>query len=130
MTDGEDNSDNRKFVSWVLGLNASVFMLGIAVVGSILWQGNTTLARMQAVNESLVTRVTALESQITAAATSRYTATDASTDRNTLTAMINSMRDSWTSMMRDVATGDREQSARLAALELWRAKIEQKMEGK
>jgi hypothetical protein len=117
MPDSDDTSpQDRKFVSWVLGINAVLVVSGITVVGSILWNQNVQLIKLQSSNDSLVNAMTAMQAQVAAGTQGRYTSEQAAADRNAASTLINA------NAVRVESMGER-----LRQLENWKAKVEDRI---
>lgn len=101
--------DVRSVLSWIVGINSLLMLSGIGAVTSVMWGQNTQLAKIAAYQDSTNNRIAELSSQMSTNTASRYTASDAVTDRATTTDTINRMRDSWVAAFTTVQNANNEQ---------------------
>lgn len=87
------DTDNGKFGKWILGLVGGLVLLGVAVIGGILWNGNSAIVRLETQFSILSTSFNAMSAQVTASAAERYSASDAARDRAELQGMIRQLND-------------------------------------
>lgn len=108
------DSDAQKIWNIVLGVVGGLIMLGITVVGSLLWQGNASIVRLQSGQEVIVAQVAALQVQFNSATQDRYSGRDADRDK----AIVAKLLDALTLRVEGIDTRQRDGLARLRDLEL------------
>lgn len=126
-------AEGTQFRGWMLTLGGSLAAGAIVTVGSLLWQGNAQMARMQVTLEVLVRRMDQMEGTLNEATRQRYSSADAATDKNAILAICAADRQAFMTAL-DKARSDcvklldgetatnKDQEARLRALEVWAAK--------
>ncbi len=100
----------------VVKVMGGTILLGIGVVGSLLWQGNSAIVKLQTSNEMVVGQITALSNQLVSATAGRYTSEQAASDRTNFMALLQSM-----------SMKNEHQDEDLKSLMIWKARVEDRL---
>lgn len=101
----------------VVKVMGGTILLGIGVVGSLLWQGNSAIVKLQTSNEMVVGQITALSNQLVSATAGRYTADQATSDRA-----------NFMSLLQTINSRNERQDDDLKQLLIWKARIEDRLQ--
>jgi len=131
------DTDDTKFRAWIISICGVLAAGGITTVGTLLWQGNESMTRMTVTLELMSKRLDSLEQNVIEASRLKYTSSDALADKN---AMLNicaqdrkafmealqSARNDCLELIKQQATTNAEQTARIQELLIFKAQREGK----